>query len=253
MTRRSIERSRRRAALPLVVALLGGSFVGGALDVIAPVPVSAAGETIISTFYVPLFEDNARAALVSVNTGTGTALSSTTSVTVGADGAIIYYDQWEDGYEAAANVKVQASTLVFGDGNTANGNAATYCVPARCAGDLLPAGAVLRLNNNPTPTSVVPGSIATPRTTGVVVFDGRDKLSSTDGLAVTHATWPTAIDALHSEMAAAFDTSRWGVNFSAPVGINPPAQGGGTTSFGYTGMEVMARAAGTLVYIDTNN
>ncbi|MEQ1701959.1 MAG: GEVED domain-containing protein, partial [Ilumatobacteraceae bacterium] len=35
--------------------------------------------------------------------------------------------------------------------------------------------------------------------------------------------------------------------------INTPAQGGGTTSFGYTGMEVMARAAGTLVYIDTNN
>lgn len=250
MTRRSMERSRRRAALPLVVALLGGSFVGGALDVIAPTTVSAAGETIISTFYVPLFEDNARAALVSVNGGTGTSLSSTTSVTVGADGAIIYYDQWEDGYEAAANVKVQASTLVFGDGNTGNGNAATYCVPARCAGDLLPAGAVLRLNNSAT---VVPGPIVTPRTTGVVVFDGRDKLSSTDGLAVTHATWPTAIDALHSEMAAAFDTSRWGVNFSAPVGVNTPAQGSGSTSFNYTGMEVMAREAATLVYIDTNN
>lgn len=250
MTKRATEATRRRVALPVLLALVGGAFVGGALDVVSPSPVDAAGETIISTFYVPLFEDNARAALVSVNGGTGTSLSSTTSVTVGADGAIIYYDQWEDGYEAAANVKVQASTLVFGDGNTGNGNAATYCVPARCAGDLLPAGAVLRLNNSAT---VVPGSIVTPRTTGVVVFDGRDKLSSTDGLAVTHATWPTAIDALHSEMAAAFDTSRWGVNFSAPVGVNTPAQGAGTTSFSYTGMEVMAREAGTLVYIDTNN
>ena len=250
MARRDMETTRRRVALPLLVALLGGSFVGGAIDVVAPSPVAAAGETIISTFYVPLFEDNARAALVSVNAGTGTALSSTTSVAVGADGAIIYYDQWEDGYEAAANVKVQASTLVFGDGNIANGNAATYCVPARCAGDLLPAGAVLRLNNSAT---VVPGSIATPRTVGVVVFDGRDKLSSTDGLAVTHATWPTAIDALHSEMAAAFDTSRWGINFSAPVGVNTPAQGAGVASFSYTGMEVMARAAATQVFIDSNN
>lgn len=250
MTRRAMEAKRRRVAIPVLVALVGGAFAGAAVDVVAPAPVSAAGETIISTFYVPLFEDNARAALVSVNSGTGTSLSSTTSVTVGADGAIIYYDQWEDGYEAAANVKVQASTLVFGDGNTGNGNAATYCVPARCAGDLLPAGAVLRLNNSAT---VVPGSIATPRTTGVVVFDGRDKLSSTDGLAVTHATWPTAINALHSEMAAAFDTSRWGVNFSAPVGVNTPAQGSGINSFNYTGMEVMARAASTLVYIDANN
>jgi len=215
----------------------------------APTPVNAAGETIVSTFYVPLFEDNARAALFSVNSGTGTALSSTTSVTVGAEGAIMYYDHWEDGYEPAANAKTQASTQVFGDGITTNGDAAAYCVPARCAGDLLPVGAVLRLNNSAT---VVPGSLATPRVAATVVFDGRDKISATDGLAVTHATWPTAIDALHSEMAAAFDTSRWGVNFSAPVGINTPAQGAGVASFSYTGVEVMAREGGTQVFIDTN-
>ncbi|MDO8362947.1 MAG: GEVED domain-containing protein, partial [Actinomycetota bacterium] len=213
-------------------------------------PAGAAGETIISTFYVPLFEDNARAALFAVNGGTGTQLSSTTSVTVGAEDAIIYYDNWEDGYEAAANVRTQSTTSVFGDGDTANGNAATYCVPARCAGDNLPVGAVLRLNNSAT---VVPGAINTPRSAATVVFDGRDKISSTDGLAVTHASWPTAIDALHSEMAAAFDTSRWGVSFSAPVGVNTPAQGAGTASFSYTGIEVMAREAGTQVYIDTNN
>ncbi len=243
------ESTRRLPLLTMVLALLTTAFVWTVSP--SPAPVHAAGETIISTFYVPLFEDNAGAALYSVNTATGSTLSSTTSITVAATGAIIYYDQWEDGYEAAANVKTQASTLVFGDGNTANGNAVTYCVLPRCAGDLLPAGAVLRLNNNP--GSVVPGSISFPRSAATVVFDGRDKISSTDGLAVTHATWPTAVDALHSEMAAAFDTSRWGVNFVAPVGTNTPAQGSGTTSFNYTGIEVMARAPGTQVYIDANN
>jgi uncharacterized repeat protein (TIGR01451 family) len=242
---------RRRGSIGAAIALFASALVFTVGQPITPVsPVSAAGETIISTFYVPLFEDNARAALFSVNDDTALALSSTTSITIGAEGAIIYYDHWEDAYEATPNIKVQASTLVFGDGNTANGNAATYCVPARCAGDLLPAGAVLRLNNSAT---VVPGSITTPRNPATVVFDGRDKISSTDGLAVTHATWPTAIDALHSEMAAAFDTSRWGINFRAPVGVNTPAQGAGAQSFTYTGLEVMAREAGTAVFIDANN
>lgn len=241
-------RTSRATAVPAVLAIVVSALVFTSAQ--PPAPVSAAGETIISTFYVPLFENNARAALFSVNGATGTQLSSTTSITVGADGAIIYYDQWEDGYEAAQNVKVQASTLVLGDGISGNGDAAAYCVPARCAGDLLPAGAVLRLNNSAT---VVPGPINTPRSAATVVFDGRDKISSTDGLAVTHATWPTAIDALHSEMAAAFDTSRWGTTFSSPVGVNTPAQGSGTTSFSYTGVEVMAREAGTQVFIDTNN
>lgn len=242
---------RRRGSIGAAIALFASALVFTVGQPITPVsPVDAAGETIISTFYVPIFEDNAQDALFSVNGGTGTALSSTTSITIGAEGAILYYDHWEDAYEATPNIRVQASTLVFGDGDVTNGNAATYCVPARCAGDLLPAGAVLRLNNSAT---VVPGSINTPRSAATVVFDGRDKISSTDGLAVTHATWPTAIDALHSEMAAAFDTSRWGVNFRAPVGVNTPAQGSGVQSFTYTGVEVMAREAGTLVQIDINN
>ena len=96
--------ARRRMSLSMVTAMLGTAMAWTMAA--PPAPVTAAGETIISTFYVPLFEDNARAALVSVNTGTGTALSSTTSVTIGAEGAIIYYDHWEDAYEAAANVKV---------------------------------------------------------------------------------------------------------------------------------------------------
>ena len=119
----------RRRALAAVAAVVAGSVAWG---VAAPVtPVQAAGETIISTFYVPLFEDNARAALFSVNGGTGTALSSTTSVTIGTEGELVYYDHWEDGYEPAANNKTQGSTLVLGDGNTANGDASHYCVPAR--------------------------------------------------------------------------------------------------------------------------
>ncbi len=243
-------RVRRAPLLSGVIAMVLGGLVLPVVSPLAPVPVAhAAGEVIISTFYVPIFEDNAREALFSVNGTTGLNLSSTTSVTVGAEGAIIYYDHWEDGYEPTPNDRIQSSTLVLGDGDLTNGNAATYCVPARCAGDYLPAGAVLRLNNSAT---IVPGVIVTPRVASTVVFDGRDKLSATEGLAVTHATWPTAIDALHSEMAAAFDTSRWGVNFSSPVGTDTPNVGSNNT-FSYTGMEIMASEPGTQLFVDFAN
>ncbi|MDO8391354.1 MAG: C25 family cysteine peptidase [Actinomycetota bacterium] len=226
---------------------------------------SAAGETITATFYVPLFEDNAFLALDAVDAGTtnsiGTQLSSTVSITVTAPNTIIYYDHWESGsngntaptYDPIPNAPSGSSTVVFGDGNTGNGNAATYCEPAPCAtGDVLNVGDVLRLNNS-NPSNIVPGPLTNPRAAGTVVFDGRDRISSTDPLAVTHATWPTTVNALHSEMAAAFDTSRWGVNFVAPVGINTVNQGSGVSNFSYAGMEVMAQAANTVVSIDANN
>lgn len=243
----------RRAVTPLLaLAPLAAALAYTALSVVeTPAPASALGETITATYYVPLFEDNAHSALDTVNATTGDQLSSTTSITVTAPNSVVYYDQWEDGYEASGNAYTQTgSTLVFGDGVTGNGDSATYCIPAtKCTGDIMQRGAVLRLNNSAT---IDPGPIDIPRSTGVVVFDGRDKISATDSVAVTHATWPTNTNALHSEMAAAFDTSRWGVSFVAPVGTNTPAQGSGVATFTYTGMEVMAKEAGTVITIDVD-
>lgn len=240
---------RARRALGTAVAVLATALVAGDI-VTAPTPASAVGgESIISTFYVPLFEDNSYEALESVNAATGPALSTTVSVTVTASGTIVYYDHWEDGFEAIADEPSQTSTRVYGDGDPSNGDAADVCVPAGCAGDLLRAGAVLRLNNS---TTIVPGSLSIPRSAATVVFDGRDKISSTAGLAVSHAAWPTNTDALHAHMASAFDTSRWGVSFVSPVGTNTPQQGDGFDHFSYSGVEVMAATDGTQVWVDSN-
>ena len=249
--RRSEGSGQRRARRAFVTAsaVLATTLVVG--DIITPPSPAAAvgGESIISTFYVPLFEDNSYDALESVNPATGPALSTTVSVTVTASGTIVYYDHWEDGFEAIADEPSQASTRVYGDGDPTNGNAADVCVPVGCAGDQLRAGAVLRLNNS---TTIVPGSLAIPRSAATVVFDGRDKISSTAGLAVSHAAWPTNTDALHAHMASAFDTSRWGVSFVSPVGTNTPQQGDGFDHFSYSGVEVMAATDGTQVWVDAN-
>ena len=173
-------RMRRGLAPWLLVATLASTFTVAltALTAVdAPREASALGETITATFYVPLYEDNARAALFGTNSGTGTQLSSTTSLTVAAPNTVIYYDHWESGlagvtaptYDATPNNPGGgSSTLVFGDGNTGNGNAATYCVPTGCAGDIMPVGAVLRLNNSAT---ITPGTIDTPRTPDKVEVD----------------------------------------------------------------------------------
>ncbi len=241
----------RRVGLAAIVGIVASSLGYTPINTSTSVQ-AAASDVIVSTFYVPLFEDNAWSALTGVQSSISgdPRLSSTVSITVSQTGTIIFYDQWEDGYEASPNVPVSASTLVFGDGNVANGNAAQYCIPARCNGDLMPSGAVLRLNNSAT---VDPGPLSIPRSSGTIRFDGRDKISATGGLAVTHATWPTAVNALHSEMASAFGTSRWGSQFVSPVGTNSPIiTPDGSNPFSYVGMEVMAKEAGTVVSIDAN-
>ena len=88
-------------------------------------------------------------------------------------GAIITYDQWEDGYEADLANPTQATTQVWGDGNPANGDASTVC--SLCAGDLIPQGAVIILRNN----------ITTPRDSSQIRYDGRDQVGSTRGFALT--------------------------------------------------------------------
>lgn len=165
-----------------------------ALGVASAPPVSAApGPEPAITMYVPLVEDDYMQAFVTVASNAGTIANTTISVTAAAAGSVLYYDQWENGFETTINDPTQIAgagrTQVWGDGNAANGNAADYC--ARCTGDVVPAGGVFVLNNSKLPSGVgtqaiyQPGNVPTPRNAANVFFDGRDKIASTRGMAVT--------------------------------------------------------------------
>ena len=52
----------------------------------------------------------------------GAGMNSVVTATASADNQIVYYDQWEDGFEADIFNPVQPSTLIIGDGNPANGD-----------------------------------------------------------------------------------------------------------------------------------
>ncbi len=119
----------------------------------------------VMTGYVPLDADATRATMLSANSAASSTLDFTVGITNAGSGAVMFYDHWEDGYEPDITNPVQASTQVWGDGDPVGGNAASFC-GTRCAGDLLPAGAVFVLRNN----------IPIPRTT-TVLWDGRDRVA----------------------------------------------------------------------------
>ena len=72
-------------------------------------------------FYVPLPEDQIKASLTALYSSTGTTIDSTLSIVPAQINGIIYYDHWEDGYEANIEAPTQASTKIWGDNNPANG------------------------------------------------------------------------------------------------------------------------------------
>ena len=165
----------KRAIFFTVVIVLAVAF-----SAIAFTPALAANPTPVQIYYVPLPEAQVRTFITTI--GALSAASSTTDSTISIvtsdNSTIIYYDQWEDGYEATLSEPVQATTQIWGDGIAGNG-----CPPTKngavltCnnANDVLNAGDVVVLRNN----------VPLPRVPANQLYDGRDKFGSTKALAVT--------------------------------------------------------------------
>ena len=195
----------------------------------------------IQFFYVPLPEAPMRAAFNAIDT-TGTPVGNdiTTFVNVAAteNGTVLYYDQWEDGYETNLGSPVQATTQVWGDGNPANG-----AWPGAPAGTdpAITAGQVIRLRNDVT---VVPS-----RDPAVLKFDGGDVIGANRSVTVSRAQFPVAPGSVIASAVEVRDTRFYGTAYTAPVGSNTPNAG---TMFSYTAFFVQAASDGTTVQIDND-
>ena len=182
--------------------IFGMACVQGALGLDAPSMV----------FYVPFPEADALAALTAIQPGNGGSIPNPVnpmftaiSIAAIADGTIIYYDQWEDGYEPVHDYASphQATTQIWGDGNTANG------FPPGTPSDLINAGTVILLTNNVTSTSPL-----------TIDYDARDKIASTRTISVTRTYWATGSGTLFAGCVETFDTGMWGTDYRAPIGTN---------------------------------
>ncbi len=147
-------------------------------------------------YYVLGYEEHARRAFLAINDGSPPTeladgyICSTVSLVATADFQIIYYDHWEDGYEADLLNPVQSTTRVYGDGDPSNGGQGN---------DILYAGDDLTLTSDQgvggatvisASVPVSPTRTAT-RDLGYIRYDGGDRIMTSGGpVNLTHAMWP---------------------------------------------------------------
>jgi len=199
----------------------------------------------VQFFYVPLPEDQILQALQTTNTN-GSASTNPVqtyiSIAAIADNTVIYYDQWENGFEPdIANPMNLYSggnpggTQIWGDGNSANG------APPGIPSDIINSGTVIILNNPVTTTS----------RQSVIDFDGSDKIAATKTISVARSGWTTGPNTLLADAIEVFDTDNWGKSFVVPVGENIP-NSDSFRIFNYTGLSIMASTNNTNVQIDAD-
>ena len=206
--------------------------------------ISSMGGTAPSqVYYVPFPEDNQLAGYVGISSVAVDPLAVFVSFSASADNTVIYYDHWEDGYEDDITNPKQSSTLIFGDGNPANG------YPPGNAGDLISAGTVFSLRNYVTSTTLQ----------AVLDFDARDKIASFKPISVTKTSFPASTNSLLAGCVEVFERGLWGTEYRVPVGSDmPTTTATGTLTwdadiFDYTSLSIMAGAGGATVQIDADN
>jgi hypothetical protein len=222
----------------LFVACLG-VLVGSGMAV-------AANPTPAQLFYVPFPEGQLLQGLQAIELGGPSAaptdpVTTLISLAAVADGTIIYYDQWENGYDPdIANPTNLYSggnpggTQIWGDGDPSNG------APPGVPSDLINAGTVIVLSNPIDTTNPL-----------AIDFDGRDKVAATKTIAMTRTGFATGPNTLLAGATEVFDTSNWGTNHLSPVGTDIP-DATDHQMFEYTSLAVMAGEGGATVQVDAD-
>jgi uncharacterized repeat protein (TIGR01451 family) len=198
---------------------------------VAGLPARAAN--LVQDFYLPMPEAQISQANSTIVSGTAGAISSTFSIVVTGDGTVIYYDQWEDGYEVDLGNPTQPTTQIWGDGNDAHG------IPPGFAHNPLglKAGTVITLTN----------SVTLPRNPSQILWDARDHVAANKALVISRAGWPTSIGPVFAGAAGVLSTIDYGTNYISPVG-----QDLAPNLFKYVGMFIMAAQNNTAITIDPN-
>jgi uncharacterized repeat protein (TIGR01451 family) len=219
-------RKARNLSLRLaILALMSAVMLGFVLDLMAY------AAPLVQTYYVPLPEQQVRNSLATLYGVTGNDIRTVISIVPVADGTILYYDHWEDGYDADISNPIQATTEVWGDNDPANG------IPPGFASDVVGVGDVVVLENT------VP---ANPRNRANIFFDGQDKFAVSKPVAVTRAAWAITPGTVLAGAVEVYDTRYYGTSFEAPVGEDIPSD----SMFEYTSLLIMASEDNTTVQID---
>ncbi|MCH9646898.1 MAG: carboxypeptidase regulatory-like domain-containing protein [Deltaproteobacteria bacterium] len=217
MTRTNIANSipgDRRRQLPrgrhsLLAAVLVGHLMAA----------SAYGDDQIQTFFIPVDETHILTQAAAINLAAPAPPASETvhtviSVSATVDGTVLCYDHWEDGYELDISNPVQATTQIIN----------------------LDAGDFTVLEND------IPAS---PRDPAVILFDARDRIGTSNQIAITRGGWRLQEGTLLAGAVEVFPTVDWGTRFESPVGENL-----GEPTFEFVAASVSSGELGAVLQID---
>ena len=158
------------------------------------------------------------------------------SIAIGANGTLVYYDQWENGYDASTSptpVDLYDSTLnpvACRSGATATTRQKRRA-PWLSASDVLNAGDVIIPNN----------AVPYPRSTAIL-FDGKDKIGASSSIAMARATWATGSGTLNAFAHEMYATAEWGTAYESPVGTNTRLAARAQTCSSTAALSIMAVA-----------
>lgn len=154
------------------------------------------------------------------------------AISISTDDTVIWWDHWEDGYDADVLNMTAASTEIWGDGQKSNG-----CHPD--VTDCTDENDVLKAGDN----IVIQNTIPIPRTTEIK-YDGRDKVQASYPITITRGSYPKEPGSLMAGGIEVHDTNSWGKNYEAPIGQNI---GQHFQAFQFSALFFMAEFPGTKV------
>ena len=213
-------------------------WVTSALALVLSASLASAAH-ILQTFFIPLPEDDVEVSLKIIDSfgpNIGTEMQSIIGIAVGSDNTVIYYDHWEDGYEADLTSPTQLSTQIWGDGDPSNG------YPPGFPDDVLMAGSVIELS----------AVIDVTRNSVTIEYDGRDKLASTYPIAVTRAMYPVEPGEVIAEAVGVRDIGTHGMLYRVPVGEGTGVGAHTNEMFSSSGLYIMGDYDNTRVEIDAD-
>jgi hypothetical protein len=164
------------------------------------------------------------------------------SISISTDNTVIWWDHWEDGYDADVAVAMGKTTRVWGDGDATNGCAPNVPVCTHAA-DVLRAGDSIVIKN----------SVVVPRNAKTFYYDGGDRIQASFPIAVTRAAYPNSPGSLLAGAVEVLETTFWGLNFEAPVGTDVGASTNTTwAAFEYSQLCLMAKENNTVITLPGN-
>lgn len=201
------------------------------LSFLAPTPANAQ-PTGYQEYYVLGYEEHIWRAFLAINDNPDPEdlqagnICSTVSLVATAHYQVVYYDHWEDGYEADLLNPIQPTTKVYGDKDISNGGAGD---------DILLAGDDISLTSDQGiggPAAITASIPVSPtRNSAYIRYDGGDRIVTSGGpVNLTHAMWPLTESwiggawEVYSRQAYA-DT----YSYHLPIGEDLYVYGGGNT------------------------